>query len=447
MAKVFISFLGTGYYEPISYQFQDGEALEPTRFVQEAMIKKYCTDWTEEDKILIFLTEEALVNWDSPAQQSHFKDSYRGLKERIENLKAAPKLIPVDKVPSGVSTNDIWRLFMLVIEHLQDTDQVWFDVTHAYRSLPLMVTTILHYASVLKNIEIKSISYGAYDARKDEKAPVVELVALSVLQEWIIAANNYIKYGDAKYLKSLAGKETLKLIIAGGNDASDAKILSSMINGLNNYHEAITANRSIDIIKGFAFPDKESLPTSLIEPLSPLFGKAINIDQQIHKNSVRNTIVAARIAYKQNKLQQAVTMLQEGIVSLVAEEAKIPYMFKNGCKSESPNTIRENRQLVSSFIHYVGYQEMINSAPDSEQKSSWCSKLNSFKVNIAKELADWMKLSDISWVPAIAEKFIDLSLVRNDLNHAGYVDQLSVQKLNEKFENHLDFFENWIVDL
>lgn len=51
--KVFVSVLGTGFYEVCRY-----EGSKPTRFIQQATLEWLkAEEWTENDRILIFTTE------------------------------------------------------------------------------------------------------------------------------------------------------------------------------------------------------------------------------------------------------------------------------------------------------------------------------------------------------------------------------------------------------
>ena len=62
MAKEFIAFLGTGNYGTCKYGY-DNSVIE-TSYIQEALIKMFCCDFTKEDSIKIFITDYAnKENW------------------------------------------------------------------------------------------------------------------------------------------------------------------------------------------------------------------------------------------------------------------------------------------------------------------------------------------------------------------------------------------------
>ncbi|MBU0698719.1 MAG: TIGR02221 family CRISPR-associated protein, partial [Proteobacteria bacterium] len=71
MARVYLSFLGTNDYLSCCY-FKNDKKLENVRFVQQATLKFFCDDWTLEDRILIFTTDEAYrKNWLNDGHQDH----------------------------------------------------------------------------------------------------------------------------------------------------------------------------------------------------------------------------------------------------------------------------------------------------------------------------------------------------------------------------------------
>ncbi|MBW1982608.1 MAG: TM1812 family CRISPR-associated protein, partial [Deltaproteobacteria bacterium] len=64
MGKIYISFLGTSNYIECTYYYKNTDPVRNVRFVQEATLKTFCSDWTADDKIFIFTTDEAYSkNW------------------------------------------------------------------------------------------------------------------------------------------------------------------------------------------------------------------------------------------------------------------------------------------------------------------------------------------------------------------------------------------------
>jgi len=60
LARKFLSFLGTTDYKECTYAYGNLQELQySTRYIQEAILKTICKDWTKEDTAVIFLKKEA----------------------------------------------------------------------------------------------------------------------------------------------------------------------------------------------------------------------------------------------------------------------------------------------------------------------------------------------------------------------------------------------------
>jgi len=191
MAKKLLSFLGTNYYIRTIYTIGDREA-NPHRFVQAALGELICKNWNKEDSIHIFLTEEAKKNnWNDPPdnslqiqrnQEYDFEnESYESLKKILHNLTFPfdkNSIIPVN-VPEGFREEEIWEIFNKIVMQIKDGDEIYFDMTHSFRYLPMLAIIALNYISVIRqDIKIGGIYYGAFEALgpayKVKKWPVEE---------------------------------------------------------------------------------------------------------------------------------------------------------------------------------------------------------------------------------------------------------------------------------
>ena len=124
-------------------------------------------------------------NWETPAQAKNYlvkrgeRDTYTGLKKVLEKNKF-PFEVKDIKIPNGDYEEEIWEIFESVYNVLKDGDEVYFDITHAFRSIPMLVMVLINYAKFLKNIKVKSITYGNWEARDSENfAPIMDLITFS----------------------------------------------------------------------------------------------------------------------------------------------------------------------------------------------------------------------------------------------------------------------------
>ncbi|MEA3505330.1 MAG: TM1812 family CRISPR-associated protein, partial [Bacteroidota bacterium] len=167
--KVFISVLGTGYYSKTKYYCENKDENVETHFIQEAMLKFYSNEFKKNDKAYLFLTRKARNdNWESPAQKNNKfviegkSDSYQGLEETLKGFDF--DVISKD-IPDGNNEEEIWEIFQKVFDVLELEDEVYFDITHAFRSIPMLIMVLINYAKFLKKINVKSITYGNWEGR------------------------------------------------------------------------------------------------------------------------------------------------------------------------------------------------------------------------------------------------------------------------------------------
>ena len=226
MAYHFLSVLGTGLYEPVCYQDKDFTSKEQ-EYVQLAVIEKYSNLLREDDaRITIFLTNKAkksnyenkvidpfikekMDKWNNPNVLTDVGYEKPGLekqfKEQFKELEA--KLNPVD-IEDPSNEGAIWELFQKINGELRENDQIIFDITHSFRSIPMLALIVINYAKVLKKCELFYLCYGAYEPslpRKNgiKKAPLADLTLYNDILEWTNAANVFMKYGNAALMNQL----------------------------------------------------------------------------------------------------------------------------------------------------------------------------------------------------------------------------------------------------
>ena len=206
--KVFISILGTGFYDACKYA-KDSFISSETRFIQQATLEylKVNRNWTTRnsdgdiiDRIVILLTEGAReTNWDKGIikrlnRKTGQEESYKGLEQVLSDMKL-PCPVETLSIPDGKSEEEMWEIFNLVYEKLKPNDELYFDLTHSFRYLPMLVLVLGNYAKFLKNVSVKHISYGNYEARDTDtnEAPLMDILPLTILQDWTFAAADLIQ--------------------------------------------------------------------------------------------------------------------------------------------------------------------------------------------------------------------------------------------------------------
>lgn len=155
--KHFMSVLGTGGYSNANYSLCDDDNrsvkdFHNSRFIQASLFKLRCSDFSDGDRISIFITDES--------EKKHGEDLRTELKDLIGEKKIALDFV---KIKNGMTASEQWENFNIMYDAIGDCEEITADLTHGFRTLPIQLYTILGYAETLKKITIKGIYYGAFE--------------------------------------------------------------------------------------------------------------------------------------------------------------------------------------------------------------------------------------------------------------------------------------------
>jgi len=422
VSKEYLAFLGTNDYLPCNYYFNDNK-VEDVRFVQEAEVEMFCKDWTKNDRIIVFLTEEARdKNWYDDG------DSKEGLKTKLTSLELKPDISSI-RVPQGKSEEEIWKIFERIYDSIDDNSEVIVDVTHAYRYLPMLLIILLDYTRFLKDISIKGIYYGAFETLgtpytiekkpiEDRNVPIFDLTPFVNLFEWTSAVDDFMSYGDINDVNNLTKKEVNPLLNKTEGQDKDARNLRKLGDMLESFTKAIKTCRGLKIIdydydklRKLIRKDKE-YTNSKIKTLNPLLEKISSKISEFENGDIKNGYYAVKWCIKHGHIQQGFTLFQETMISEIVE------------KEYGKEEINDNkkRRIVSQAINIKQ-----QSLPEKEWKKP-ARHYKSDVKNIMRGLED-----DFIYI------YDSISHLRNDINHAGFRESPSSadnlkQKLKEQIE-------------
>ena len=421
--KVFISVLGAGMYESCKYSAGSFCSKE-TRFVQQAMLEYLnAQEWPDDSRAFFLLTDKArAANWivDGERRFNNQKGSYVsyiGLKKVLESSEF-PFPFEGVHIPDGKDENEMWTIFETAFKLLNDGDELYFDLTHSFRYLPMLILVLGNYAKFLKNAKVCSITYGNYEARDvtANEAPIVDLIQLSALQDWTFATADFLKNGYADRLVELADRGLNPLMRNEATRTEDTKRLKSFVNNLKIFSLDMQTCRGQNIIDASPIKkiklDIESLNKVVIPQLEPVLQQVSDsVDAFDDAGSVMNAFKAAQWCYDNQQYQQAITYLEEGIISY--------FCINHGIAIED----RNKRELVTSAFNVVA-QDI--------PKENWRVG-NSEWIELLGDLANDTLLR------SIAKDFVAVAALRNDYNHCGMrTGALKSDKIREKIKKSLD---------
>ncbi|WP_455043190.1 TIGR02221 family CRISPR-associated protein [Leptotrichia buccalis] len=405
--KVFLSFLGLGNYEKCVYTFEK-EKSKNVKFVQNAIVE-ICKD--KFDKKFVLCTPSA--------KNTHYNSLVNEIGHSFEAIN----------ISEDMSEKGIWEIFQQIYDVLNENDEVVFDITHSFRFMPMLGITLLQMAKFLKNIKVKKVFYGAYEPNKFKNGitefPLVDLTSFSMLQDWILAGYTLVNTGRAEEIEKLAKNDLTPILKESKGKNEEAlnfrkiadKIQQMTLNFRTNRGNETIAAREMKNINESVKKIRES---NLLKPFKLVIENIHSDTQKFAYKSEENIIHSIQWCIDKDLVQQGMTMLQEGISTLVLEEIGEQNQYNN----------INIRSYVSHILQNI-------SNPSGKFKKNLSEDPKS------KELEK--KILNIKEINKLSEIYLEIANLRNDINHAGFRNNpLKAQKFSKKLkENFKKFKEIW----
>lgn len=441
MRNIFLSFLGTNSYIPCNYypEREPERVVEEVSYVQQALIQLYCPHFTASDRIVVFTTQAAKrMNWADNGlfnpQTKAYDRPNQGLESVLRSLNLVPTFEPVDIV-EGFSESEIWSIFQTVYEVLEPGDKVIFDITHAFRSLPMLGMSLIHYAKAMKNIEVTGVYYGAFEklgpapeVRKlplaERNAPILNLKAFSDLQDWTTAGQDFVHYGISDRWRQLVQSEIQPILAESKGQDAQARDLRFVAKEIGDLTANIRNNRGQEIMQ----MPQSSLPAkleevlasdTLIKPLRPILETVEQKVSPLIEAGELSWLAAVKWCIDHQMVQQGITQLQEGLLTWFCQQLAAennPHSGFFDWKKEAP------RNILSAVLSLCKLKQR----PKEEE---WGGDLAAHP-DVGHFLFGHKMV--LAWAP----RYNSLTQLRNDINHGGYTDSLKASNFAKKLEEH-----------
>lgn len=439
--KVFISVLGASFYENSRYGRSDTKFVSSeTRFVQQATLEYLKADrWSENDAAYILVTNKAKTeNWDKTiTRRKHHtrgEEDYMGLEKVIEDMHLPFSTIPLP-IKDGNSEDEMWSIFQKLYENLQEGDQLYFDLTHSFRYIPMLVLVLGNYAKFLKHTTVCNITYGNYEVgrlREDKISPIIDLLPLTMLQDWTFAAADLIRNGNIQRLQELTKENALPPMLRarGRRNIERATVeqpLSRYVEELGNMLTDMKLCLGPNILNGQsvkAINDQYENVTNhysdLVAPIRPIIDtiqdtfKTFKTTTEIDPAEIQNGYEAARWCYEHQLYQQAFTILDENITTefcafLGTDDKNYP-----------------QRKATNAMLRHRDYQ-------DEDWKGE---KLDGIRENVLRAIRE--KPEIVSFITGYSDMAKWIHDKRNTYNHASMANkplsQTDIEELGKKIK-------------
>lgn len=335
-----ITCLGTGQYRETVYVWNDRECT--TSIFPVALNR-----WFQPDTVFVLLTSEA--------EQS---DNWKNLQKSLPKAQRR-------SIPSGKNEAELWTLFSSITDCLDDNDEVVFDITHAFRSIPVLTFIAAAYLAKAKSIQLKHVLYGAYEARYEEegveKAPVFELTPFLKLLDWMYATDQFLETGDARRLAGLLEDTNSTLWRQASSDSQQElpKKLKSLSDTLHQLSQSIFTARITEI------PDVSTRLSTQIrdakgeierwaQPFSLLLDKIKGEYEPFAESGLQSQRELIEWYIRNGHVIQAITLAREWLISwacvhlgrdTVAERKEVELAVSNASRIRSGKRVRQRTQL------------------------------------------------------------------------------------------------------
>ena len=403
--KVFLSFLGLGNYEKCVYTFEK-EKSKNVKFVQNAIVE-ICKD--KFDKKFVLCTPSA--------KNTHYNSLVNEIGHSFEAVN----------ISEDMSEKGIWEIFQQIYDILNENDEVVFDITHSFRFMPMLGITLLQMAKFLKNIKVKKVFYGAYEPNKFKNGitefPLVDLTSFSMLQDWILAGYTLVNTGRAEEIEKLAKNDLIPILKESKGKNIEAANLRKIADKIQDMTVNFRTNRGNEIIAALEMKNinetvKKVKESSLLKPFKLLIENIYSDTKKFKYRNEENIIYNIQWCIDKDLIQQGMTMLQEGITTLILKEIGESDKYKD----------INVRGEISKIL-----QKLNN--PKKEEN------IEKIKSELEKKILNVKKINELSKI------FADISGIRNDINHAGFrpspLDAKDFKiKLEKEFKKFKEIWEN-----
>jgi len=417
MASVFLSFLGLGTFKEEKGKSEyskavydlNGEKSNATEFVQVAEIEILGAE--QFDKIVIVATQKSY--------DSHFAN----LKRQLTTVGAENILHII--ITDDMSSEGQWQWLEQILNFIDPGDELTVDLTHGYRSVPIVFSAAINFLQKAKNVTLQSVHYGAYDKAKDLGfAPIVDLKDFYIINEWADAVSRLVEDADARKMAEVAEK-TSGFQAGELNDEEIVRVFQDLTNTVRNVDVNNIGEKANAAIRLIEAKEKEASTTGKVllklvmdkftsittaEPMSGKYDKAYFMLQ----------LEIIRLLLEHKLFMQAYTVMREFIGSIgmiEIEKAKV--------KSSKG---RKNRwRFAEVFVNMI-------KIPEKE----WDFK-NQAEKDRGKLIPYYEKLKNLGIESILRDFSTDLTDYRNGFDHAWTLKGQAPEDIEEKGR---EFFEN-----
>jgi len=293
-----LSFLGVGDYKETTYFIDDCKIKTCYAPISIA----YCTKAKE---LILFITDEA--------EKKHLERIKEEQKEKIPSTE-----IETVKIPAGFTEKERWIIWEKVISKVNREEEISFDLTHSYRTIPFYAFFAIQFLKHIKKIKLKGVFYGAFEVEGEEK-PIININELFFISDWFYYATYFVKTGifpeEAK--KSILLPTLHKFLSKQTSQTSELlREISLNIHFIQRDSLKKSVKKFMEMTKKVEFPASSSIPFFLIF-------EYIKNEYYLLGDSESDDIKLLEWLFKKGHYTQTLLLLEEEIITRLSNQEKI----------------------------------------------------------------------------------------------------------------------------
>lgn len=433
VSKKLLTFLGMSEYDKVTYVFEQENIKVKAAQIVSALTIAYTEKWTSEDSIIVFTTPEAKVlRWHTLENELLGIKKIRGYKW---NLKFR-------MIPTVRNEEDVRKVFRIIVEELDNNDDVIFDITHSFRSIPFISLVAINYAKLVKDVNISRIVYGVY-VENHQEATVLNLSPLNELLELTFSVHSFVKHGDAGGLRGIAmksgqdgsyyGKSIANVFDAVADLSSDISVCRGFPRNDDKEH----SNRKNSFVLAYkavkqAMEEAKNTFNNKNETF-PEMNMLIKLIEDKTRDFDTDDVLMLSLAFVKwcidaNMIQQGYTALDESLKTYIIVK------YSDKIKIATPD-VPDNKLIFNSEIRSeIASKVLIVSTNENK----W--KIRERYRNVIKEI--------LAEIPEDLRNISqNIRRYRNSINHMGYTNNyIGHEELKSKLKEFYNKFEDLVMN-
>ena len=316
--RVLIGFVGKGKYEEVVYTFGDGSGVR-TSFTVDALRRRLCPE-----ELYLFGTEESI--WEV-AEKTLGGSSYKKVT-----------------IPFGSREEELWEILKKILEEVEfEGKEVHIDITHAFRSIPIFVFTVVNLVSKVKNAKVEGVYYGMFEARKDDRVPVVNLMPIVRLNDFVDSFVAFKNYGDGSVVAELI------------RETKPRGDLNRLANMLDSFSKAVgftalefigkKARSVADILSRIESFPKELHALELLRDAFLETSRTLTEEGPLWKRHMK----VVRWLFEKRRYSQALIALEEVVITGVMESVGIDDLYNEKVRMRMSEILDEDKDKHTLF--------------------------------------------------------------------------------------------------